>query len=231
MEYINEFGLLKKGARYIIKNKDKIILNTKAATFYRTKEVRMSLAYLFLIEIDNMYLLIKGNRISQYQPVGGVYQYTDSFEDVKRRFQIRNAPNNHFYDKKDLRIIVPGKNVPKIVEWFHSKHNRETEVRREFIEELVDNGPLDLLDYDDSVIEFMKCEETKLKKSKYFAMSEYNIYEIYKVTLKEKAKDKLRNFIVKNKNFILVNAEDIERENVFVDGLAVKIGAHTKYTI
>lgn len=228
---INEATIVKKIIEYVVKNKDKIILKTKAATYYRTKDVRMSLSYLFSIEIDNKYLLVKGNRIDQYQPIGGVYQYTNSFDEVKRHYQIRNASNDHFYNNKDLRIVVPGKNVPKVVEWFHSKHNRETEQRREFIEELVEKGPLDILDYDESIKDFIKCEETKLVKSTYFAISEYNIYEIYKLILTENAKEKLRNYMLKNKDFILVNAEDIKKENVLLDGLAVKIGAHGKYTI
>lgn len=36
------------------------------------QEYRMSISYLFKIKIDNKYLLIKGNRIEQYQPIGGV---------------------------------------------------------------------------------------------------------------------------------------------------------------
>ena len=43
---------------------------------YRKKEIRLSFSYLFKIQIDGKYLLIKGNRLkNQYQPVGGVYKY------------------------------------------------------------------------------------------------------------------------------------------------------------
>ena len=47
------------------------------------KKIRLSCAYLFQIKQDGKYLLIKGNRIEQYQPVGGVYKYYNSFNEVK----------------------------------------------------------------------------------------------------------------------------------------------------
>ena len=44
------------------------------------KDIRLSCAYLFQIKQTNgRYLLIKGRRIDQYQPIGGVYKYHDSF--------------------------------------------------------------------------------------------------------------------------------------------------------
>ena len=43
------------------------------------KNIRLSCAYLFRIKYNGKYLLVKGNRIDQYQPIGGVYKYYASF--------------------------------------------------------------------------------------------------------------------------------------------------------
>ena len=51
------------------------------------KNIRLSCAYLFRIRYNNKYLLIKGNRIDQYQPVGGVYKYYDSFNGLKENLE------------------------------------------------------------------------------------------------------------------------------------------------
>lgn len=233
MEYSTGFiYLIKKFGKLIWKHKEDLITKLKANTIYKNKEVRMSLSYLFSIEIDNTYLLIKGNKIDQLQPIGGVFKYLDTFEDIQNRLGIRNASNNQFHDTQDLRIVVPGQNVPKVVEWFHSKLNRETNVSREFIEELVENnGPLDFIDYSNSTIEFKKCIETNFRESVHFNMLEYNIYEIYKVKLLGEAKEKIKKYILENDNLFLVDAEDIKKENIAINGLAVKIGSHTKYTL
>ncbi len=82
-------GLHIKFFRFVIetqKNFWKIRFLTQ--TKYRKELVRLSISYLFKIEIDGKFLLIKNkNRIDQFQPVGGVYKYynevTSEFEKLK----------------------------------------------------------------------------------------------------------------------------------------------------
>ena len=52
------------------------------------KDIRFSIAYLYKIKIDNKYLLIKGNKIEQLQPVGGVYKVYSSFNVIERKLNI-----------------------------------------------------------------------------------------------------------------------------------------------
>lgn len=191
----------------------------------------MSFSYLFIIEINNQYLLIKGKNIAQYQPIGGVYKYNESFEGVKRKHSIRNASNDQFYDKKDLRIIVPSKNVVEVIEWFKSRTDRETDILREFQEELIQDGPLNFSDYTDSAREYVKREEPGLRRSIQFGIPEYNIYEIYRIKLKEEAKQKILRDMKSNENLVLVDAEDILREKITIKGLDNKIGSHAKYLL
>ena len=49
----------------------------------RTDYIRFSIAYLYRIQIEDKYLLIKSNRIKDfYQPVGGAYKYFANASDL-----------------------------------------------------------------------------------------------------------------------------------------------------
>lgn len=217
---------------FLIGNRKRIWLSMKTLFWYRNKEVRMSLAYLFLIDIDNKRLLIKGNRINQFQPIGGVFQYYNSFDSKIEEWKIQNAPNEQFYENRDLRIIVPAKNVVPIIDWFYSKKNREITVHREFIEELVNQGPLELQDLNSVEFEYLRTEQTNLEMKPYFNMLELNIYEIYRVNILDlEVLDKLRQVAVVNDKFYLVSTDDIKKENVVINEVSNKIGNHTKLVI
>ena len=75
----------------------------------------MSCAYLFKIKQDGKYLLIKGNRIEQYQPVGGVYKYYNSFNGVKYKLELKDESKSHFYENRDLRLITTGRYLVKFL--------------------------------------------------------------------------------------------------------------------
>ena len=44
------------------------------SVIHYNKDIRFSISYLYRIKIDDKYLLIKGSKIEQLQPVGGVYK-------------------------------------------------------------------------------------------------------------------------------------------------------------
>lgn len=108
-------------------------------------EMRVSVAYLYRIYIDGYYLLIKGNRINQFQPVGGARKYYSGAQSEFRKLLIRPDDNINIdtTSKDDLRIRLPSKNILKFLEWYESKHDREICQQREFREELVVPGYLD----------------------------------------------------------------------------------------
>lgn len=215
----------------IITNRKKIVTRIKGL-FLSKKKVRMSLSYLFSICIDNKYLLIKGGRVDQFQPLGGVFHYFDSFNEIKNRLNISDVTFSQFHDKNDLRIFVPGNNVLSVVDWFHSRKNRECTVTREFIEELVDTGVLEIQDLKEVQFEFKKSIETGIRFSEPFKMNEYNIYEIYKVTFSDKSLEtKILANTSKNKQYLWCDNLDIEATKVSLDGLDRKIGQHSKYIV
>lgn len=215
----------------IFTNRKKIVTRIKGL-FLSKKKVRMSLSYLFSICIDNKYLLIKGGRVDQFQPLGGVFHYFDSFNEIKNRLNISDVTSSQFHDKNDLRIFVPGNNVLSVVEWFHSRKNRECTVTREFIEELVDTGVLEIQDLKEVQFELKKSIETGIRFSEPFKMNEYNIYEIYKVTFSDKLLEtKILANTSKNKQYLWCDNLDIEATKVSLDGLDRKIGQHSKYIV
>ena len=214
----------------LFSNRKKIITRLKLL-FKRNEKVRMSLSYLFSIQINNQYLLIKGNRIDQFQPIGGVYHYRSSFREIKNKWNIQDVNNDQFHDKNDLRIFVPANKVLNTIEWFHSKKNREVTVHREFKEELVDNQILSINDLQEIDFEFKRVVETGLKFSEYFRMDEYNIYEVYDVILNPSLERKIEDNVKNNSNFIFCDSADIESKKISLKGLDRKIGEHAQYTL
>lgn len=105
------------------------------------KNIRFSCAYLFRICINNKYFLVKDEQgRNTFQPVGGVYKYTDdSILEKTNAFQCMRFGTNSDLDC-DLRIIVPRNKVGKFKRWYKSEKGRETQenLYREFQEEIID---------------------------------------------------------------------------------------------
>lgn len=192
--------------------------------------IRVSCGYLFRIKMDNRYLLIKGKRIEQFQPIGGVYKYYASFNDVKNSLNITEEQNSSFYEEGDLRVYVPGKNVLKFIRWFNSGKNREVNVTREFYEELIVPGYIPENAIINAKFEFIKQAECKLGYSNAFRCKEVLIHNIYEVTFSDSTYLEKLNSVINQgeKNLRFVSQIDIEREAVEVNGVENKIGAHAK---
>lgn len=200
---------------------------------HRKERIRFSCGYLFRIKMDNRYLLIKGKRIEQFQPIGGVYKYYSSFNDIKNSLNITEEQNSTFYEDGDLRVYVPGKNVLKFIRWFNSGKNREVNVTREFYEELIVPGYIPENAIIDAKFEFIKQAECKLGYSNAFRCKEVLIHNIYEVTFSDPTYlEKLNNVIDQGeKSLRFVSQSDIEREAVEVNGVENKIGAHAKNVV
>ncbi|PLS32701.1 hypothetical protein CYV26_14195 [Carnobacterium maltaromaticum] len=213
---------------FIIANRNKIKIRYKAWRL-GDKKVRMSLSYLFQIKSDGKFLLILGNRIQQYQPIGGVYKYYDTFDSIKQELEVSDESNQHFFEESDLRIELPGKNVIKMLEWFKTRKNRESTVLREFIEEIIDPGLLDMEDLRDIRFEYINTKETSLRYSPHFKMNEYLTYDMFKVKMSDRVMDKLKKNVEKNDKYLWVSQNDIDTKNTYLNGQAVQIGEHAKY--
>jgi SMODS-associated NUDIX domain len=109
--------------------------------------IRLTIAYLFRIEVNGRYLLVKSHRIpNTYQPVGGVYKYYNP-EARAALISLGAITDNHIPNDEvsecDLRLLLQRRrNLPAFLKWFFRKDKRETEPWREFYEELVEPGLL-----------------------------------------------------------------------------------------
>lgn len=191
------------------------------------KKIRLSCAYLFQIKQDGKYLLIKGNRIEQYQPVGGVYKYYNSFNEVKSKLELKDESESHFYENGDLRLITKGKYLVKFIDWFETKKNREITVIRELIEEL-QYSEISIEELIQKVeIEYLKTIKEEIRFSQHFQMDEQKIFNIYEA----KIPSDMLKIILSSDRYCLVEAEEIERLCCTRKGLSKRISETAKYVI
>lgn len=199
------------------------------AFIYKNTDFRVSIAYLFRIKVDNKYLLIKGNRIEQYQPVGGVYKYHSSFDELFNSLGLRHENNESFFEKNDLRVYVKGSSLKKLIDWFESGKNRECTVEREFVEELIDSNIFDKNFMKNLDFEFLRRVNNGIHYSTHFNCKEVLIFDIYDVLFTTEIEEIIKEIVESNTNIILANFEEIERECINFGGKSCKIGAHAKH--
>ena len=104
-----EINLISNGIWFLIgifaANYRRIGLFIKSLIYWN-QDIRFSIAYLYKIKINNKYLLIKGSKIEQLQPVGGVYKVCSSFSTIERKLNIIFENERGFYEKEDLRFCI-----------------------------------------------------------------------------------------------------------------------------
>ena len=196
------------------------------------KDIRFSISYLYKIKIDDKYLLIRGRKIEQFQPVGGVYKVYNSFSSIERELNIVFDNKRGFYEKNDLRFLTKGKNVSKVLNWFDSRKNREVSAYREFYEEIIRPEILPIEALISMKIEFLKQIPPKMKYSTHFKKNEILLFDIYEIQLNDEYVDVIRQHAQGDNALIkLVDREDIEKECIDIRGRSFKIGSHSKYII
>ena len=197
-----------------------------------SEDIRFSVAYLYKIKIDDKYLLIRGSKIEQLQPVGGVYKVCSSFSTIERNLNIIFENERDFYEKEDLRFCTKGKNISKVLNWFDSRENREVAVYREFYEEIVKNNILPIEVLSSMKIEFLKQIKPKMVYSRHFKKNEILLFDIYEIHLPDEYIDMISKYVKEGNDLIkLVDREDIEKECVNIRGKSFKIGTHSQHII
>ena len=162
---------------------------------YANDYLRVSISYLFRIKIDDKYLLVRGERIPQYQPVGGVYKYSpDEVQDLFTKLDVREDKvmpiDKHSRD--DLRVRILGRNLFDFVKWFMLEQNRETTQQREFQEELVKPGFLSKA-FDTIEPRYLYTVWRPLTYSPYTQATELMVYQVYRLKLTPLQESELRN--------------------------------------
>lgn len=201
--------------------------------FHPTSKVYVSLSYLLQIKTsgDNLYFLVKGNKIDQYQPVGGVFKIVGS-KNIEKDWnaQLKTDKAN----PRDLRFYVQASKIPEIIQWFKSEKDRETGVWREFREELIDTGIVSEENFKTTNVEFLRTEECILKKETRFDNEKYHtlIYKVYRIELTPEQENEFNRLKTEDKfteEYAFVERKDIESE--CFDEHKKRIGQHTKYIL
>ena len=164
---------------------------------FKKANIRVSVAYLYRIKIDGSYLLVKGKRINQYQPVGGVRKFYSGAQSTLHGLGVLDDDCLEIDDasRNDLRVRVPAKKLPKFLDWYETKHNREICQQREFREELIAPGHLSPSLFTDLTSQYLYTVPT-FHYSQHFRCWELLYHEVYEPLFtpdQERAVRNLRN--------------------------------------
>lgn len=168
---------------------------------FSRSEIRISIAYLFKIEDNGKYLLIRSKRLKNlFQPVGGVYKYFPDAETEIQKLGVTtdNKIANDPISRYDLRLKLKDKSkLPKFLSWFLSKQKRELDPWREFYEELVKDCHLSEEEFKYIGYELIGQDFTRIHFSEHFQIDEFLFADIYKPkfvnTQQQKIFENLRN--------------------------------------
>lgn len=226
-------GWLLSISKFLFDNKKNICVAIHSKLLWNTN-IRVSISYLFKIKIDQKYLLIKGARIQQYQPVGGVFKMLESSSEIKKKFELIDDDSIPLDEtrKDDLRVRLKGSHLVGFLKWYYSKKNREVGVHREFYEELIKQNILSTKSLELFKPEYLKTNCTPIQNSVHYNCKEILIYEIYEVKLESDEERQIKEYILgKNDLIILATSTEIEKECIEVNGISKKIGKHAKNLI
>lgn len=201
----------------------------KCKILYPNAKVYVSLSYLLNIKLsgEDKYLLIKGGKINQYQPVGGVYKNLSKNIDKDWEAESRTDRGNPL----DLRFFTKAKYIPEIKEWFVSGKEREFGVWREFQEELIESEILKSESFKHIDVEFLRTEEKMMSKENRFKDEKYHtvLYDIFKVILTSEQEKEIKQLYEGHSfsdKYAFVEADEIHKE--CFNNSHTKIGQHTK---
>lgn len=186
--------------------------------FLRKKSIRITVAYLFRIELDGKYLLVKNKRnVPGYQPVGGVYKFLRR-ENAKFFDEIGLVPDTKIerdeIAEDDLRMKLKKRyKLLRFIRWFKRKENREIDPWREFYEELVATGILSHENFPHIQYRFIR-QHAQLKYSKHHETMEYKVADIFELQFANEAqKNEIRQLMKDvNKEVLVATSEEINNK-------------------
>ena len=199
---------------------------------YWNKEIRLSFSYLYRIQVDGKYLLVKGNKLKkQYQPVGGVYKYYDEAKPILESFNFRpDTKMGNTTETDDLRIYIKGKHLLHFVKWFNSMKDREYGPLREFREELILSKllPEDVF----SSFEYRKIyvHNKGVVYSPYMQCDEFVYADIFDIKLSNPQKSAIKHAVEKHPDLLcLASADELKSE--CYNGIEKNLGNNSKWLL
>lgn len=147
-------------------------------------DVRISVSYLYRIKVQGHYLLIKSRRFNHFQPVGGVFKYFPAGQAVLRNEIHARDDDLYPIDNEgigDLRFTIKGRHLASFFDWFNRRRGRETDVWREFQEELIAPGYLPVETFKYVRADYIGTRHTGVRWSDYAQRKEIVFAEIYEL--------------------------------------------------
>ena len=203
---------------FLFKERAFLKLYWSCMIFRRNIELRLTIAYLYRIEMNGKYLLAKSNRIANtYQPVGGVYKYfhPEAKKDLDNIGALTdNNITNDEVSEFDLRLkLVKRKNIRKFLTWFFAAEEREWDPWREFYEELVVTGILPSAEFGYIHYELVGQHFDPIHYDKFFKVDTFKYADIFvpKFVNHQQQVEIKKLMDVQSDNYIWVTQEEIAR--------------------
>ncbi|GAB4015188.1 hypothetical protein GCM10028808_39880 [Spirosoma migulaei] len=105
------------------------------------ERVRFSMAYLYVIKVEDKLLLVKNFNFGHYQLVGGKYKRFERTQSILQNdYDSRDDLKlvNSGGMKDDFALFIPASKSLKFLDWFNTGKDREVSHWREFYEELIE---------------------------------------------------------------------------------------------
>lgn len=200
---------------------------------YREMNIRLSFSYLFRIEVDGKYLLVRGHRMNgQFQPIGGVYKVYDegrSFLDQIRA--VADISMGNADETDDLRIQIKGKEYFKFWDWFESMKDREYDPRREFEEELIDTGILQVEEFRKLKYRKVWTHNVGVTYSQPLGIHEVVYADIFEIKLTDCQKQIIRDATRQNSTQICLATIDEIRCRRYNNSVEMNLGNNTPWIL
>jgi hypothetical protein len=179
--------------------------------------VRLTVAYLFRIEVNGKYMLIKRhkNDFTGFQPVGGAYKYFKE-ENSANFDKLGITPCNHVprdgATENDLRIVIKKrKKILEFFKWFDSRENREIDPWREFCEELIESGLLPSNVFKHIKYTYVGQHQEGILRNEDYPIDQFRHADIFELRLENDAQKNAIKGLEKNPNIAFVTSEEIKK--------------------
>lgn len=208
----------------------------RAKMINKNTKIRISFSYLFRIKIQGKYFLVKNARgTGKYQPVGGVYKYKDiEGQYLRKEFSAEDddkIPSDES-SKNDYRLNFEDQYLRKFVKRFNKTEEREnlSDLSREFKEELIDTGILNINDFKNLTYTYYGRHITEVAYGEHFRCFEMLLADIVELNFTSAQEDKFIELINKKSDkYIFASVDEIESLGVKAgsNDLIEKIADHT----
>lgn len=207
-------------------------------------KLRVSMAYLFQIKIDDKYLLVGNSNKKYYQFPGGKYKFYDG---AKTTLETMNKTEDDLLQNKkerenDIAFNINPLKFHKFIKWFESGNDREIEHNREFNEELLIQNQIPIEKFISLNFRKIRTIRTPLHRTNINNKKRYEFlsYDFLEPILSQEQKAYFTTLYEKgNTDHIKwVTKDEVEKLTILVDSnnydeneQEIRIGEHTLWCI